>query len=230
MKSIGNFLWFFIGGGLISALIWWTVGILAFISIVGIPWARACMLMGSFACFPFGKDVIDRKTLTNHSDIGTSVLGDIGNIIWFLLAGVWIAIAHIAAAIASFLTIIGIPFGIQHLKLAGLALSPIGKEVAAIEVIKAAKMSNAHRAVEEIRGNRNAESTLVTCRICNSSVSTNAIGCPHCGEPIPFLVDNERNINRNPSTMKQIVTSSGMILLALIFAFFVQSIKEIYFK
>lgn len=122
---IGNFLWFILGGA-VMGLVWWLVGLLAYLSIVGIPWARACFVIGRLTFFPFGKEAVSRRVVRGRADIGTGPLGLIGNVIWFLVAGFWLALIHVAAAIANFITLIGIPFGIQHLKLAGLALAPIG--------------------------------------------------------------------------------------------------------
>lgn len=128
MRAIGNVLWF-IFGGFLMGLAWWFFGILAFITIIGIPWAKACFVIGQFTFLPFGREAISRKDLTQKDDIGTGFLGLIGNILWFIFAGAWLAIGHIISALACFVTIIGIPFGIQHLKLAGLALAPIGKTI-----------------------------------------------------------------------------------------------------
>lgn len=128
MGVIGNVLWFVLGG-VFMGLGWWLVGVLAFISIIGIPWGRACFVIGGFAFFPFGREAVNRKDLTRQGDIGTGSLGMVGNIIWFLLAGLWLAIGHVMSAAACFVTIVGIPFGIQHLKLAGIALAPIGKTI-----------------------------------------------------------------------------------------------------
>ena len=72
---------------------------------------------------------MNRRDLTGKDDIGTGVLGLIGNIIWFIFAGVWLAMGHLMSAVACFITIIGIPFGIQHLKLALIALAPVGQTV-----------------------------------------------------------------------------------------------------
>jgi len=110
-------------------LAWWLFGLIAFISIIGIPWGRSCFVIGMLSFWPFGKKVMDREELTSVKDIGTSVLGSIGNIVWFLFAGLWLAIAHLTLALFYCITIIGIPFGIQHFKLAGLALLPIGKTI-----------------------------------------------------------------------------------------------------
>lgn len=136
MRSIGNFLWFILGG-VFMGLGWWFFGLIALVSIVGIPWAKACFVIGQFTFFPFGKEAISRKALHQNEDIGTGALGVVGNIIWFFLAGIWLAFGHVLSAIACFVSIIGIPFAIQHLKLAAISLAPIGqtivdKEVAAV--------------------------------------------------------------------------------------------------
>lgn len=147
---IGNFLWFILGGVLMG-LGWWLVGALAFLSIVGIPWGRACFVIGRFAFFPFGKEAIDREELSGKSDVGTGGLGMLGNIVWFVLAGWWLAIGHVMSAIACALTIIGIPFALQHLKLAGIALAPIGKTIVAKEVAAATRAGAARGTLEQIR-------------------------------------------------------------------------------
>ncbi|WHI51552.1 YccF domain-containing protein [Microbulbifer sp. MLAF003] len=152
MRTLGNFLWFILGG-FVMGLCWWFFALVAFISIIGIPWGRACFVMGKFSFFPFGREAISRKELTLNEDIGTSGFGLVGNIIWFLFAGIWLAIGHLVHALACFLTIIGIPFGIQHLKLAGISLSPIGKTIVTKEVAQAARMKNASATVSQIRGN-----------------------------------------------------------------------------
>jgi uncharacterized membrane protein YccF (DUF307 family) len=146
MRVIGNFLWFILGG-FFMGLGWWLIGLLAFVTIVGIPWAKACFVIGQFAFFPFGKEAISREELNQKGDIGTGGLGMLGNIIWFVFAGIWLAIGHLIAAVINFVTIIGIPFGIQHLKLAGITLAPIGKKIVTVEVAAAARKANAMAAV-----------------------------------------------------------------------------------
>jgi uncharacterized membrane protein YccF (DUF307 family) len=142
MRLIGNFLWFVLGG-VFMGLGWWLVGLIAFVTVVGIPWGRACFVIGKLCFFPFGKDIISRRELTHRDDIGTGSAGLIGNIIWFILAGFWLAIGHVISAILLFITIIGIPFGIQHLKIAAIALAPIGKVVVSKEVADAARRASA---------------------------------------------------------------------------------------
>lgn len=150
MSAIGNFLWFVLGGALMG-LGWWLAGLLAFISVIGIPWGRACFVIGQFAFFPFGKEAVSRRELSGVEDVGTGGLGLIGNVVWFLVAGVWLAIGHVFSAIACFCTIIGIPFALQHLKLAGIALAPIGKTIVDKEVAAAARAHEAKATVAALR-------------------------------------------------------------------------------
>ena len=132
MRTLGNIFWFLMGG-VFMGLGWWLVGLLAYLTIVGIPWGKACFVIGTFAFFPFGKEAVNRQDLTGQSDIGTGSLGMVGNVIWFVVAGVWLAIGHLMSALICFITIIGIPFGLQHLKLAGISLFPIGKTIVSKE-------------------------------------------------------------------------------------------------
>ncbi len=149
MRAIGNFLWFILGGFLMG-LAWWLFGLLALLTIVGIPWARACFVIGQFSFFPFGKEAISRKELHREDDLGTGAFGLLGNIVWFVFAGLWLAIGHVVSAVACFVTIIGIPFALQHLKLAGIALAPIGKTIVTTEVGEAARAANAATTVETL--------------------------------------------------------------------------------
>ena len=128
MRTIGNILWF-VFGGIWMGLGWWLAGLIAAITIVGLPWAKACFVIGQFAFLPFGKEAVSRAVVNGTEDIGTGTLGTLGNIIWFLCAGLWLAMRHVATALALFVTIVGIPFGWQHVKMAGLALAPIGKTI-----------------------------------------------------------------------------------------------------
>jgi len=144
MRMIGNFFWFILGG-VVMGLAWWLIGLIAFLTVVGIPWARACFVIGQFSFFPFGKEAISRRELNQEDDIGKGLLGTIGNVIWFVFAGVWLAVGHIMSALACFVTIIGIPFGIQHLKLAVIALAPIGMTIVSSEEAVVAKSANRGR-------------------------------------------------------------------------------------
>lgn len=128
LKFILNILWVVLGG-LPMALGWWLVGLISAVSIVGLPWSRSCFVIGTFALWPFGFEAINRRDLSRRVDLGTGPLGLIGNIIWFLVAGWWLAIGHLTSALACFVTVIGIPFGIQHIKLALIAIAPIGMTI-----------------------------------------------------------------------------------------------------
>ena len=150
MRMLGNFLWFILGG-VFMGISWWIMGLICFISIIGIPWGKACFVIGQFTFFPFGKEAISRKELYQTEDIGTSGFGVIGNIIWFLLCGLWLAIGHIMSAVFCFFTIIGIPFGIQHLKLAGIALFPIGLTIVDKEVASEVRVQNAREKVTQFK-------------------------------------------------------------------------------
>ncbi len=151
MRTLGNFLWL-IFGGFFMGLCWWLAALLACITIVGLPWARACFNIGLFTFLPFGREAISRRVLNQQDDLGTGGLGLIGNVIWFLFAGVWLALGHVLTALALAITIIGIPFALQHLKLAGLALAPIGQSIVTTEVAQLARLDNANATLNNLRG------------------------------------------------------------------------------
>lgn len=127
-RFIFNVAWL-LTGGIIMSLLWALAGIVACITIVGIPFARSCFVIAQFALWPFGNEIENREYVNRESDIGTGGLGLLGNIVWFVFAGFWLALGHLIHAVACFVTIIGIPFGIAHLKLAMLSIAPIGKTV-----------------------------------------------------------------------------------------------------
>jgi len=128
ISALLNLLWVLLGG-LVMALGWWLAGLLCALTIVGLPWARSCFVIGSFSLWPFGQEAVNRRELSGRGDLGTGPLGLLGNVLWFMVAGWWLAIGHLASALACFITIIGIPFGIQHIKLALIALAPVGMTV-----------------------------------------------------------------------------------------------------
>lgn len=150
MRTIGNILWF-IFGGCWMGLAWWLAGLLCALTIVGLPWAKSCFVIGQFTFLPFGKQAISRAELTGVDDIGTGFLGLVGNVLWFIFAGAWLAIGHVVTAAGCFVTIIGIPFGVQHLKLALLALAPVGKTIVANETADAARLYSAQARVARQR-------------------------------------------------------------------------------
>src|SRR5215475_15879887 len=123
-----NVLWIAFGG-LWMAICWVIAAIVMAITIIGLPWARAAFNIAAYTLLPFGSKAVRRDELTGEGDIGTGPLGVIGNLIWLVLAGWWLALGHLITAIIWAVTIIGLPFAWAHLKLAGIALWPIGKTI-----------------------------------------------------------------------------------------------------
>ena len=128
LSLILNLLWFLLGGFWMG-LGWLLAGLIMIVTIIGIPWARAAFAIASFSFWPFGRLAVDRRAWTGRDDLGAGPVGLIGNLIWCVLAGWWLALGHLAAAVACAITIIGIPFAVQHVKLALLAIAPIGREI-----------------------------------------------------------------------------------------------------
>lgn len=120
IRFVLNVLWFVLVGFWL-ALGYALAGLIMFVLIVTIPFGIASFRIAGFVLWPFG------RTLAAQHDAGTP--STIGNVLWFVLAGLWIAIAHVTTGIALCLTIVGIPFGWANIKLALVALAPLGKEV-----------------------------------------------------------------------------------------------------
>ena len=121
MNTVGNILWFFLGGFLI--VLFYVFGsLLLFLSIVGIPFGLQTLKMGMFAMSPFGKEAIPGTR-------ASGCLYVIFNILWIIFAGVEIAVTHLILALLFAITIVGIPFARQHLKMAGLGLIPFGMNI-----------------------------------------------------------------------------------------------------
>jgi uncharacterized membrane protein YccF (DUF307 family) len=123
-----NLFWILFGG-LWMAVGWIIAAVVMAITIIGLPWTRAALSIASYTLLPFGQKAVLRAEYTGREDIGTGPLGVVGNVLWLVLAGWWLALAHLVTAILLAVTIIGIPFAWAHLKLAGLALWPIGKMI-----------------------------------------------------------------------------------------------------
>ena len=121
MNILGNILWIVLGGIFIS-MYYALVGLLFCITIIGIPFGIQLLKIAGFALWPFGRQIVAGET-----DGGCLSL--IMNVIWIILGGVEIALAHIGLGIGFCITIIGIPFGLQHFKMALLALAPFGKQI-----------------------------------------------------------------------------------------------------
>lgn len=156
MSLILNIAWFIFGGFLL-ALGWLVAAVFMAITVIGLPWARSALVIARMAAAPFGVEAIDREMLTGRSDIGTGALGLIGNVLWFALAGLWLGLGHLIAAILSGLTIIGIPFAVAHLKLANVSLLPVGKTIVSKAVAEEARRRAAVETIDGLRsGNRSS--------------------------------------------------------------------------
>ena len=121
MRLIGNLIWV-VFGGVFVAIEYVLASIPFFISIIGIPFGIQSLKMATVALWPFGKDIV-------VTDKSTGCLSALMNIIWFFIGGIWIALTHFGFGLLFYITIIGIPFGNQHMKLAGLALTPFGRTI-----------------------------------------------------------------------------------------------------
>lgn len=123
-----NILWIVFGGFWMAAG-WLLAALIMAITIVGLPWARAAFNIAAYTLLPFGQRAVRRDLVTGQDDFGTGVFGLLGNLIWLVLAGWWLALAHLVTAVGLAVTIVGIPFAWAHLKLAGIALWPIGRVI-----------------------------------------------------------------------------------------------------
>jgi len=121
MRLLGNIIWLLFGGILI-ALEYLVSSIILIITIAGIPFGIQTLKLASLALFPFGKEIRSTKS-------ASGCLSTVMNLIWIFVGGIWISVSHVIFGILLGITIIGIPFAKQHFKLAGLALTPFGKEV-----------------------------------------------------------------------------------------------------
>ncbi|MBO9704941.1 MULTISPECIES: YccF domain-containing protein [Arthrobacter] len=121
MKTLLNIIWL-VFGGLWLAIGYFAAGLLCCVLIVTIPWGIASFRVGAYALWPFGRTVVEKPGGSN----GFALLG---NVIWFLVAGLWLAIGHVLTAIPMFISIVGIPLGIANLKLIPVSLMPLGKEI-----------------------------------------------------------------------------------------------------
>lgn len=154
MRFAGNAIWFVFGGAILSLL--WLLGAVLFaISIIGLPVSRAAFEIAKMAAFPFGKDVVhirelDSKGLTPIT-AATGTIGFIANILWVLTFGWALFLGHLLAGVINCLTIIGIPFGLQSFKLAGISLWPVGRRVVSVELAQAARQQNAQDTLASYR-------------------------------------------------------------------------------
>ncbi len=128
MKLLLNVIWVVFGGWLL-ALSYILAGVVACILVVTIPFGVAAFRMASFALWPFGRTIVDKPT--------AGVMSTIGNVLWILLFGWWLALEHLVTGIAQCITIIGIPLGLANFKLVPVSLMPIGKDIVPTSSVRA---------------------------------------------------------------------------------------------
>ncbi len=122
MNTTGNILWIILGGGIFIFLEYFIAGILLCFTIIGIPFGLQAMRLGMLSLTPFGKEV----TSSGRTE---GCLSTLMNIIWVFAGGIWVALTHVLFAVIMAVTIIGIPFAKQHMKLASFSFTPFGREI-----------------------------------------------------------------------------------------------------
>jgi uncharacterized membrane protein YccF (DUF307 family) len=120
MRLLLNIIWL-IFGGLWMAIGYFVAAILSFLLIITIPFGFAALRIASYALWPFGRTIVDKRSA------GTGAL--VGNVIWIVLFGFWLAVGHLVSAAAMAVTIVGIPLALANLKLIPVSLMPLGKEI-----------------------------------------------------------------------------------------------------
>ena len=124
MRTLLNLLWVIFGGGLLIFIEYILGGLLLCITVVGIPFGLQCFKIATMGLLPFGRDI--RSMPSSHLAGGLRL---VMNLVWLIVAGIWIFLTHLGLALGLAVTVIGIPFALQHLKLAFLALAPFGQDV-----------------------------------------------------------------------------------------------------
>ena len=119
MSLLGNLLWILLGGGIVLFIEYLIGGLLLCLTIIGIPFGVQCMKLSFLALLPFGKEVTQTKA-------SSGCLSILMNILWIIFGGFWLALTHLIFGILCAITIIGLPFAKQHIKLAALSLTPFG--------------------------------------------------------------------------------------------------------
>ena len=122
MKLIGNLLWIVLGGGIFIFFEYLIGGLVLCLTLIGIPFGVQCMKLAVLGLVPFGKEIVDKPKASGF-------LATLMNVLWIFAGGIWLSLTHLVFGLICAITIIGLPFAKQHMKLAGLALTPFGKEI-----------------------------------------------------------------------------------------------------
>jgi uncharacterized membrane protein YccF (DUF307 family) len=125
MRFILNVLWLIFGSGILLAIGYAFAGLICFALIITIPFGVASFRLANYSLWPFGRTLVTKPS--------AGVASAVANVIWIIVAGWWLALAHVLTGIAQCVTIIGIPFGIANFKLAPAALVPLGHEVVDVD-------------------------------------------------------------------------------------------------
>jgi len=157
MRFAGNVIWFVLGGG-VTALIWLIgAGVFA-LSIVGLPLTRAAVEMARLSAWPFGREVVHIRDLDGKgpsaTTVATGTIGFVANVVWACTFGIALFLAYLVAGVVNCLTIIGIPFGLQSFKLAGISLWPVGRRVVTRELADLVRRDKAAATLEKYREGR----------------------------------------------------------------------------
>lgn len=144
--NIFNFVFF----GFCTVVGWFLATVISAILIVTLPYTRSCWEITKMSLVPFGHEIVHVKYLQPTSSLINGV-GSVLNVIWFIVCGWWLFLLHIMVGVSQCLTIIGIPSGIGHFKLAQIALFPVGQRVVSSEVAQAVKLRQLHERFESQR-------------------------------------------------------------------------------
>ena len=136
MALIGNLLWLIFGGGIPGFIAWLLCGLILCITVIGIPFGIASFRIAIFVLWPFGQELVDAERVGGRRIIGTGI----ANILWIILAGLWLAIFHALVGLLDCITIIGIPFGLANFKIAQAAFAPLGKRIVNKDMAMTARM------------------------------------------------------------------------------------------
>lgn len=141
----------FVMGGFITTISWFLATLLSIVCIVTLPLTRACWEITKMSLVPYGNDVVKVDDLENRSNSLLAAGGFLLNVIWFVIAGWWLCLVHIAVGIGQCLTLIGIPVGIAHFKLAVVALWPVGRRVVPSELARQIHNEKAQITIDRYR-------------------------------------------------------------------------------
>jgi uncharacterized membrane protein YccF (DUF307 family) len=160
MRFAGNVIWFLFGGA-VTALFWLIGAVVFAVTIVGLPLTRAAIEMAKLSAWPFGREVVHVRELDGRDvDLETATTGTIGflfNVLWSVTFGIWLCLGYIMLGVLWCVTLIGIPFGLQAFKLAGISVWPVGRRVVTIELARLARETAAEETFAEHRSRRKGE-------------------------------------------------------------------------